>query len=256
MVAVLYPVMAKLQHDFGALRAIYLRTLGWSAVICLSTSVGVAMVAPDVVRVLLGPKWLDLEPLIPWLALSAGVLGLSSGAYTLFDAIGTPRIGARMIWVRLFLLGIVVFPVAFTTHSLEAIAATRFFLTVIFLPTLLFAVGRVVNISPMDFFLVLWRPVVAASLMALSIGGINWALMLDGNWRLGFDVIVGVAVFSGSIILLWMFSGRPQSPESDFFPLCPDTLSDFNCHRLKMNPCHRGSFASSRKRRGEGGTGA
>lgn len=217
MISVLYPVMAKLQHDTGALRRLYLQTLGWSAVICLSTSVGVTMVAPDLVRVLLGPKWLELETLIPWLALSAGLGGLSSGAYTLFDAVGEPRLGARMMWIRLFSLGVAVFPVAFMTHSLEAIAATRLILTAIFLPTLLFAVGRIVNISPMDFFLVLWRPAVAASLMALSIGGINWTLMLDGNWRLVCDVIVGAAVFYGSITSLWMLSGRPQSPESDLF---------------------------------------
>jgi O-antigen/teichoic acid export membrane protein len=220
MIAVLFPVMAKMQNDIDALRRIYLQTLGWSGIICASTSVGVAIVAPDMVRVLLGPQWVGLESLVVWLALAAGVQGLSGGSYTLFDALGVPRRGAQMLWVRLLLLGFAIFPVAFTTHNLEAIAATRFFLTAIFIPTLLFAVGRAVNISPFDFFLVLWRPIVAAALMASSVGILNWAFLLDGNWRLGVDVLFGAMVFGTSLITLWGLSGKPSSPESDLLTFC------------------------------------
>jgi len=41
MVAVLYPVMSRLQTDMPALRDVYLKTLGWTAFICAATGVGV-----------------------------------------------------------------------------------------------------------------------------------------------------------------------------------------------------------------------
>src|SRR6202000_2905247 len=104
MVAVLYPVMARLQGNLAGLRELYLRTLSWSAIICASTSVGVALVAHYLVNLVLGPRWRDVEPLMGWLAMSAGVLGLSSGAYTTFDAVGKAYLGARMQWVRLIAL--------------------------------------------------------------------------------------------------------------------------------------------------------
>src|SRR5262249_6868435 len=100
-----------------------------------------------------------------------------------------------------------------------AIAATRLFITAIFVPTLLFAVGRVLNISAIDFLQVLWRPLVAAALMAMSIGLLNWVFKLDGNWRLGFDVLLGAIVFAASLISLWIVSGKPPTPESNLFLL-------------------------------------
>ena len=56
MVAVLYPVMSRLQNSLPDLRAVYLNTLGWTAFICASTGVGVALVAPEMQQLVLGAK--------------------------------------------------------------------------------------------------------------------------------------------------------------------------------------------------------
>ncbi len=77
------------------------------------------------VRFVLGEKWLVAEPLVGWLALSAGLLGLSSGAYTTFDALGKPHLGARMLWVRLIFLAAAIIPVAMIADHPRDVAATR-----------------------------------------------------------------------------------------------------------------------------------
>jgi O-antigen/teichoic acid export membrane protein len=215
MVAVLYPVMAKVQSDAPRLRELYLRVLCWSAIICASTSVGIMMVAHDLVGVLLGAKWTNLEPLMGWLALAAGLMGLSSGAYTTFDALGVPQRGAHMQWLRLFMLCIAIAPVAILTRNLELIAVTRFVVTLIFTPTLFFAVGRTIGVSPRDYGRALWRPFAAAGLMAFAILVAKPVIVAPEVIRLGLTVFVGVAVFTMSLLLLWWASGRPEAAEKD-----------------------------------------
>jgi O-antigen/teichoic acid export membrane protein len=214
MVAVLYPVMAKVLGDKDRLRQLYLRVLCWSAIICTSAGVGVTLVAHDMVQLVLGPKWSDVEPLLGWLALAAALLGLSSGAYTAFDAIGKPHLGARMQWVRLTFLVAAIVPVAFLIGNMEAIAITRLAVTAVFMPTLFFAVGREINVSPEDYARALWRPFCAAAVMAALISGVNLNMM-PGNLRLLFDVLLGAASYSSTLLALWALSGGPDAPEKD-----------------------------------------
>jgi lipopolysaccharide exporter len=218
MVAVLYPVMSRVQHDAPRLRALYLRTLCWSAIICASASVGVTLVAHDMVRFVLGEKWLVAEPLVGWLALSAGLLGLSSGAYTTFDALGKPHLGARMQWVRLFFLAVAIIPVAMFTSLPRYIAATRLAVTAIFMPTLFFAVGREIGVSWRDYLQAVWRPFVAAAIMALVVAPVN-DIVPPSYLRLALDIFLGAASFASALLSLWWISGLPDSPEKDIFEL-------------------------------------
>ncbi len=218
MVAVLYPVMSRVQRDPERLRALYLRTLCWSAIICASASVGVTLVAHDMVRFVLGEKWLVAEPLVGWLALSAGLLGLSSGAYTAFDALGKPHLGARMQWVRLFFLVAAIIPVAIIAKHPPVIAATRMAVTAVFMPTLFFAVGREVGVSWRGYLQALWRPFVAAAVMAVVIYPINLLLPPSG-FRLVTDMLLGALSFGVALLTLWWLSGSPDSPEKDVVTL-------------------------------------
>jgi O-antigen/teichoic acid export membrane protein/glycosyltransferase involved in cell wall biosynthesis len=214
MVAVLYPVMSRVQRDTVRLRHLYLRTLYWSAIICASASLGVTMVAHDMVRVVLGEKWLTVEPLVGWLALSAGLLGLSSGAYTTFDALGKPHLGARMQWVRLLFLALAIVPVALLAPLPRWVAGTRMVVTALFMPTLFMAIGRELDVTWRDYLKALWRPFSAAAAMALLILPIN--LMLSPSTiRLLVDILVGAFSFSTVLFFLWWLSGRPDSPERD-----------------------------------------
>jgi len=217
MVAVLYPVMSRLQKDTPALREVYLRTLGWTAFICAATGAGVALVAPDMQQLVLGNKWSGIAPLMSWLAIGGAIAGLSSGAYSLFDALNQPKIGARMIWTRLFILAAAIIPVAFWTQSLTAIAICRAAGEALFLPGLLHAVHRVADINFKQYVQTLYRPLLASLTMAIAVFAANVLLPLSGNYRLAADIGLGGSVFLGSAWLLWSAAGRPRTPEADFF---------------------------------------
>jgi len=222
VVAALYPVMAKMQNDPAKSRELYMRAVAWTAVICSSTSVGVALVAPDLVYVVLGRNWLDATPLLGWLALSAGVIGLSGGAYGTLDAFGLPHVGARMQWVRLAYLTLVIIPVAVIWRNLEAIAIARLFVSAIFVPTLYTGVGRVLDIPLANYVATLWRPFAASAFMAAAVSLVAPLLNLSPYLRLPIEVFVGSAAYVGSIMLFWILSSRPDAPEQHVLALVRD----------------------------------
>jgi hypothetical protein len=120
-----------------------------------------------------------------------------------------------MQWVRVALLAALVFPVAYMTHDLTAVAMTQFVSMIIFVPSLFIAVGRRVHVSMRDHALALWRPLAAAGMMAAIVTWGNQLVPLTGNAKLFFDVGIGVLAFTGALLGLWLASGRPPSPERD-----------------------------------------
>lgn len=227
IVAVLYPLMSKFRRDIHELRAIYLHALGWSAVICASASTGVALVSEDMTDLLLGPKWVGVAPLMVWLSLAMGLVGLGSGAYSLFDALDLPHVGARMIWLRLALLAAAVIPIAFLTNSVDQIAIARMIASAAFVPGLLLTVSFVTGISAIDFVRTLWRPLAAAGIMAVLVTLLNAVLPWTGPLRLAIDVVVGAVSFSLGLFAFWVASGQPVSPERDLIAFSRSSIGAF-----------------------------
>lgn len=217
MVSVLMPVMATVQHDPEKRRELYLTVLYWSALICTSTAVGVALIANDMVDLVLGPKWADAKPLMPWLALSYGVLGLGTSVYTTLDTVGLPMFSARLQWVRLMAMVVAIASVAYYYRDLEIIAATRLVVTIAITPTLFFALSKPLGLAPRDFLVALWRPMAAGLAMAVTVLGVNELIAFTGNPRLFLDVAVGALTYGGTLMLLWVLVGRPKGPEQVFW---------------------------------------
>jgi O-antigen/teichoic acid export membrane protein len=70
------PVMAELQTDIHAMREAFYRAVRLTAVISVPMSVGMALVADEMVAVLLGAKWSATVPLLQLLCAYAGVRAL------------------------------------------------------------------------------------------------------------------------------------------------------------------------------------
>jgi O-antigen/teichoic acid export membrane protein len=67
------PIMAELQTDVDKMRVAFYRGVRLTAAITLPTSAGMALVANEMVALLLGPKWLPSAPLLRLLCLYAAV---------------------------------------------------------------------------------------------------------------------------------------------------------------------------------------
>jgi O-antigen/teichoic acid export membrane protein len=98
------PVMAELQTDIDRMRAIFYRAVRVTAAIAIPISAGMALVADDIVAVLLGAKWLPSVPILQLLSVYAAVRSI--------DVLLAPVLLARrrqrfLFWYFLALLVVV-----------------------------------------------------------------------------------------------------------------------------------------------------
>jgi O-antigen/teichoic acid export membrane protein len=70
------PIMAELQTDIDAMRIAFYRAVRLAAAVAVPASTGMALVAEEMVAVLLGPKWLPAVRILQLLCVYAGVRGI------------------------------------------------------------------------------------------------------------------------------------------------------------------------------------
>jgi O-antigen/teichoic acid export membrane protein len=103
-----FPIMAGVQHDVGSMRGYFLRGLRLVASVTIPMCIGLAVVADDLVRVVLSEKWLPALPLLKLLCAYAAIHSLA----VLFPPVLLARYRAGYVfWWTMAL--IVVMPFAF-----------------------------------------------------------------------------------------------------------------------------------------------
>ena len=92
---VLFPSYATIQDEKQRLSRIYLKSLGVVALVMTPLSMGVLVVASEIVPLLLGQKWLPMVVTLQIFALMALVRPLSGSTSPLFKAVGRPEYNLR-----------------------------------------------------------------------------------------------------------------------------------------------------------------
>jgi O-antigen/teichoic acid export membrane protein len=83
---VLFPHLSRIQQDKARLRRAYLSVLMLAGVLVFPVCAGVAVAAPELVRVVLGPQWGLAATVVPWFALAAGCSVISALSQTAAEA--------------------------------------------------------------------------------------------------------------------------------------------------------------------------
>ncbi len=228
VVRALMPTYAEIAHDRAALRRAFHNVSGLLAVLCLAISVGMALVADDLVVVVLSEKWRAAVPFFRWLCLYAAAAGLIRGLQPFFVMLGRERAYAVFAAVQLALLVPVLLAAAL--HSVEAIAIARAAVAGAMVPAIFVLVTRIGPVDGAMVRAVLWRPLIACAAMVLAVlavqGGLADPLATDpsgtapgGSFdpaaaiRLARDAAVGAATFAATLFTLWALAGRPDGAE-------------------------------------------
>jgi lipopolysaccharide exporter len=85
---VLFPTLSRVQHDVPRVRSAYLGAVRTVGALVLPLGAGVAVAAPEIVRVMLGSQWDDAALLLPALAGAAVMAGLSHFGGIVAEAMG------------------------------------------------------------------------------------------------------------------------------------------------------------------------
>jgi O-antigen/teichoic acid export membrane protein len=207
-----FPVYATLVQEPAKLAQSYLSVLSLTAIIGLSAGFGVALVARDMVTIVLGAKWLATVPLIPWLAVSGGLLGVARSVNAILTVTGNARLNAMRFWAFALLLVPAAIAGGFGWGA-EGVAAARTIVTALFVPVMFYSLTRAIPVSWQDIVSRLWRPVLSVTAMIVAISALRLEMPSPTILHLLSTILLGAGVFTITLLISWFCAGRPPGAE-------------------------------------------
>jgi O-antigen/teichoic acid export membrane protein len=209
-----FPGYAKVASDPLLLRRAFLDVFGMIAVLGAPLAVGVGMIAPLIVPLLLGPRWLETIPLIQILSLFGLMVVLGGGTRLVYLAINKPYIATLLsavdaaVLVPLTLLGAITAGVIGVAWAMVITVTMTWFVA-------MFMVMRFLEVPLRAIGARLWRVTLGLVGMAFAVGAVQV------SWKAGEGIVgtgallvvcvgVGAAVYGGILVVGWLVSGRPE----------------------------------------------
>lgn len=226
----LLPGFAKLDVE-EELRRVYGNAMGVLAMVALPAAAGIYAVAPFLVPVMLGVKWLESTPLLEILAFNGAVLLFHSSIGALLVARGFPsdmtKTNVLYVAVLFGMLALLV-PGHGAIGAAYAVLGTAILMT----PMFLYLIKQRIGVGIMKFVRAIVRPGLASLAMLLAV---RWALppyersmpLEHAASLLVAGVALGVAVYAGTVVLFWLLAGRPDGAERQFFVRIRPVVSKF-----------------------------
>ena len=228
-----FPVYSRLANDLPRLAETYLGVLAISATISLSTGFGMALVASDFVPIVFGEKWNWIAPLVMWLSIGSGVLGVTRSANMVLAATANGKLFALRNWSFAFLLALGAL-FGGTISGPSGIAAARTFAIILFIPAVFVAIQRAIPVSSRQIVGAIWRPVIATGCMAVAVTVCGSEAPNLIPLRLVEKVAVGAITFAAASAALWYVIGCPEGPEKIAFMQARNFLVRLVANRKKI----------------------
>jgi PST family polysaccharide transporter len=209
MLRVAPAVFSAVQHDAAALRRYLLTMTEAVAVVTFPISIGMALVAEDLVPLMLGPQWVEAIAPLQLLAIYGAFQSVSPLLNRVLAVIGETRFNMNVALVTLFLL-----PFAFmgaTRWGLTGVAAAWLLVPIIQFPIYLRLRQRI-GLSLLGYLRALWPAVSSVGVMAGAVLLLHaWPQFDEFSPRLSLALTAGVGalVYCGMILLV--HSGRVRT---------------------------------------------
>lgn len=208
----LFPTYTRLASNPEEAAAAFLRVFGTVSFLCLPLGMGLAVVAPEMVNVVLGARWDPVAPLIRWLAIATMLTGLVHTAGTYLSAVGRQKDTATLTWINV----VVLLPAAVAGglfNGVAGVAEARTAAAVLSLLITLQFVTRDPGVTVSGLVYQFWRPLLASLVMVALVIGFEGNMEGTTVFRLAVKVATGATVFMSGALALWALSGRPDGTE-------------------------------------------
>lgn len=193
---VLFPAYSTMQDDRPRLQRTVLHSGRLLAAIIIPIGVGISAVADEVVRLLYGPQWLDMIPVIGWFGIGAAIRGSTAIASPLFNS--QDRVALSF---RYNLIGTIITVAAVLSSLPFGIRVISISVTLAALYALVpFVAGfRLIGLRLRDALQMIGPPTVAAGTMWLSVYVLRLSQpqsLGEASARLGAHVGCGAIVYA------------------------------------------------------------
>lgn len=199
----LLPELSRRQDMNDSVGILYTRSLRIICAIAAPLMGGVFFLRQEFVELVFGPRWTQVSQLLTWLAPVGFIQAITAGTGVVFIAVGRTRLMLRLgmlggaLQISAFLVGV--------NWGIEGVAACYFVANLInFFPCFIFA-SIVLNLPIARTFLNLLGPILATSLMLLSLSLIEATItQYLSNQYIAFLAVAaaGASVYFVSLIVL------------------------------------------------------
>lgn len=199
---VAFPVYARVQDDLVKLRLAFMGSLEAVATISIPMAIAVVVMAPDLVSLVLGEKWLPAVPAVQILAVAGALNSMTGSGSSLFMGYGRPWLNFQMTLLRVVVLLIVVVP-ATRWHGIAGASYAALLATAVGFAFSLYHSNSILRVPVAQGIRTL-VPVASASIAVAiaTLGARSFLGPLDLP-GLMLAVFLVMVVYSGVLIVLW-----------------------------------------------------
>lgn len=218
----MFPGYSRLTDDLDLFRKTCVDATAAIFHLVLPLSIGVALMAPQVVRILLGQRWGEAVPIIQILCFAGAISALTANNMSAYQALGKPRLGTVTLLARMVLLFIALALLA-RPYGVVGVAMAEVVAALGSLAVSVPILSRVLKLGPLTYLRILVRPLLAGTLMGLIISaalpqhGQLETSMLEAIGTLLLGSVIGAVAYPLLAALLWWAAGKPASVEPMIF---------------------------------------
>jgi PST family polysaccharide transporter len=203
---VLFPALAKMQDDYPRFRVAYLRACAAIAFLTFPMMTGALILADEIVRVVLGPKWLPVVPVFRLLAPIGMVQSLSTTVGQIYIATGRTDLMFR--WGVLFTLPIIGSFVAGLPWGIQGVAAAYAIVVCCILVPVFWLAFRIIDLPLVDLWRAVWPGLKCTLVMAAAVLLLRYGLVHISSQSYAIRLLICSAGGAGLYFGL-MFRNRP-----------------------------------------------
>jgi O-antigen/teichoic acid export membrane protein len=210
----MFPTLAKVSENPAELERLFRLSFSAITAMCFSVGFGLMSVAPELVPIVLGDKWTSAVAAMRWLAVHAAFSSLILTLEMPLWVTGRTRLTATQTWLDLSLL----IPTAYfavTAYGVEGAAIARLTVSLVVLPVMVHFVASACRISALKLYGDLWRPLLAGLTMSAVLSLLTPDVIGSMPLTLALKILVGVALYPATLLLLWLLAGRPWGVERE-----------------------------------------
>lgn len=209
-----FPAYAQLSSSLEDLRKKFLEIFGFIALVAIPASVGLASVADPVVRVLLGPQWVNAIPILQILAVCGLMSSLQSNLIVVITALGKPKANT-LLSATMATLYIPTVVYASLHYGTLGAAWAHLIMSILVQIPLNIVFLRLTDLHYSLYFGTLWRPMAASLVMAVCLSAlfasIISAVKFSPLLELIISIVTGSISYVTTILVLWAISGKPKT---------------------------------------------
>lgn len=200
-----------------SLKSSYLGIASLIWLVALPMAAGTVAVAPEIVALLLGPRWTAAEPVLRLLAVGMTFTVMAANTHYVYWALGYSRVVAGLSMSS----AAIIVPLTFVGAHFAGYVGVAWAFTIqsaFIVPVNFVLLRRIADIRFMELWRRVWRVTLGAAIMLLTLN-----VLFPEHTQYGFAAAFGkllLEVPAGGVIYVivvvgtWQLAGRPEGPEA------------------------------------------